>query len=44
MPLTRGGVRTRSEHYLLQQAINTATDAYETQKGPHIPRLYSFNM
>ncbi len=44
MPLTRGGIRARSEHCLLQQAINPATNAYETQKGPHIPRLYSFNM
>ncbi|MEL7526276.1 MAG: hypothetical protein AAFN16_10925, partial [Pseudomonadota bacterium] len=41
MPLTRRRVRTGSEYSLLQQSIDPATDADDTQKGPDIPRLNS---
>ena len=43
MPLTRSRVRSRSEYGLLQQSIDPATDADDTQKGPDTPRLNSVN-
>jgi len=43
MPLPRSRVRAHGEYGLLQQSINPAANANETQKGPDTPRLNSFN-